>query len=211
MKWTKSSAPAAVSAPEKPELYFCPDMKGYGWCFRKGNFLNIGLGRLDQHRLSEHVAGFVRFLKSTGRVSFEIPASMLGHAYLLYGGSARNLVNDGLLLIGDSAGLAYAQSGEGIRPAIESGLLAASTILSAQGNYSREALAPYQTRLSERFGESGKEWTSTLGQHLSDRWISSLGRLLLRSAWFTREIVIDRWFLHARSAGARSRPERNGI
>ena len=49
--------------PETPELYFCPDMKGYGWCFRKGNFLNVGLGRMDQHRLGEHVSGFVRFLK----------------------------------------------------------------------------------------------------------------------------------------------------
>src|SRR4029077_3441598 len=39
-------------SPEMPELYFCSDMKGYGWCFRKENFLNVGLGRLDQHRLS---------------------------------------------------------------------------------------------------------------------------------------------------------------
>ncbi len=30
--------------PEIPELYFCADIKGYGWCFRKQNFLNIGLG-----------------------------------------------------------------------------------------------------------------------------------------------------------------------
>ena len=36
---------------EIPELYFCADIKGYGWCFRKQNFLNIGLGRMDQHRL----------------------------------------------------------------------------------------------------------------------------------------------------------------
>ena len=27
---------------QTPELYFCPDMKGYGWCFRKNNFLNVG-------------------------------------------------------------------------------------------------------------------------------------------------------------------------
>ncbi len=51
---------------DTPELYFCADIKGYGWCFRKNNFLNIGLGRMDQHRLSEHVAAFVRFLKADG-------------------------------------------------------------------------------------------------------------------------------------------------
>ncbi len=68
-----------------PELYFCPDMKGYGWCFRKGNFLNIGLGRADSHGLPEQVNGFVRFLATLG-MSAELPA-MRGHAYFLYGTS----------------------------------------------------------------------------------------------------------------------------
>src|SRR5204863_6475087 len=39
---------------EIPELYFCADMKGYGWCFRKGNLLNVGLGRFDSKALPEH-------------------------------------------------------------------------------------------------------------------------------------------------------------
>lgn len=182
---------------ERPELYFCSDMKGYGWCFRKQDFLNIGLGRMDQHRLGEHVSGFVDFLRSSGRLNFEIPAAMLGHAYLLYGSSSRKVVDDGLILTGDAAGLAYAQSGEGIRPAIESGLLAAQTILSAQGNYGQDALEPYRALLDRRFGNSGKDWTSTLGQHLPGAWIGALGRLLLRNRWFTRQIVIDRWFLHS--------------
>jgi flavin-dependent dehydrogenase len=184
-------------SPERPELYFCSDMKGYGWCFRKQNFLNVGLGRLDQHRLSEHVSGFVRFLKSTGRVNFDMPASMLGHAYLLYGSATRSVVDNGLLLTGDSAGLAYAQSGEGIRPAVESGLLAANAILSAEGTYRREALEPYRVQLATRFGRSSKDWTSTVGQRLPDSWIAALGRLLLRTRWFTRDVVIERWFLHS--------------
>src|SRR5208282_6226546 len=40
---------------QTPELYFCRDMKGYGWCFRKGDFLNVGLGRADPHHLPAHV------------------------------------------------------------------------------------------------------------------------------------------------------------
>ena len=119
--------------PEVPELYFCADIKGYGWCFRKQNFLNIGLGRMDQHRLSEHVTAFVRFLQAAGRITFDVPSALLGHAYLLYGVSERKAADDGMLLIGDAAGLAYKQSGEGIRPAIESGLLAAQAIVAAQG------------------------------------------------------------------------------
>jgi menaquinone-9 beta-reductase len=181
-----------------PELYFCADLKGYGWCFRKQNYLNIGLGRMDQHRLSEHVAAFVQFLKSAGRISFDVPAALLGHAYLLYGVSERKVCDDGVLLIGDAAGLAYKQSGEGIRPAIESGLLAAQAIQAAQGNYSRESLGTYQKLLARRFGAtSGKDWVSRVGELLPSAWIGAVGRRLLGARWFVRDVVIDRWFLHA--------------
>jgi geranylgeranyl reductase family protein len=160
--------------PDTPELYFCADLKGYGWCFRKNNFLNIGLGRMDQHRLSEHVAAFVQWLKSTGRVSFDVPSALLGHAYLLYGVSQRKLVDEGILLIGDAAGLAYQQSGEGIRPAIESGLLAAQAILEAQGDYSRESLGGYGKLLARRLGTSGQDWASRIGQRLPSAWIGAV-------------------------------------
>lgn len=182
---------------DTPELYFCSDIKGYGWCFRKQNFLNIGLGRMDQHRLGEHVAAFVRFLKSAGRIAFDVPSALLGHAYLLYGVSERKVADDGVLLIGDAAGLAYKQSGEGIRPAVESGLLAAQAISAAQGNYSRKSLEAYGELLTRRFGTSGQDWASLIGQHLPSAWIGAAGRRLLGARWFVREVVIDRWFLHA--------------
>jgi len=183
---------------DTPELYFCADIKGYGWCFRKNNYLNIGLGRLDQHRLGEHVAAFVRFLKSAGRISFDVPSALLGHAYLLYGVSERKVADDGVLLIGDAAGLAYKQSGEGIRPAIESGLLAARIVAAAQGNYSRESLVAYQELLKRRFGTtSDKDWASRVAEHIPSAWIGALGRRLLGARWFVRDVVIDRWFLHA--------------
>jgi menaquinone-9 beta-reductase len=189
-------AGCAVS-PDVPELYFCGDFKGYGWCFRKHNFLNVGLGRMDQHRLSEHVAAFLRFLKSAGRVGFEIPQALLGHAYLLHDASTRKIADDGMLLIGDAAGLAYSQSGEGIRPAIESGLLAAKAILAAQGKYDRGALQVYRQLLTTRFGASGEHWTTKVGRHLPSRLIQSLGERLLGMRWFARDVVIKRWFLHA--------------
>ena len=191
-------AGCAVS-PELPELYFCPDLKGYGWCFRKGNFLNVGLGRMDQHRLSEHVSSFLRFLKSAGRVSFEIPHALLGHAYLLYDASARRIADDGMLLIGDAAGLAYSQSGEGIRPAIESGLLAAKAIVEADGKYNREDLEVYRTLLAQRFG-AREHWATKLGRHLPSRLTQLLGKRLLGMPWFARDVVINRWFLHAAEA-----------
>ena len=46
---------------------------------------------------------------------------------------AGRMIDDGVVLIGDAAGVADPQSGEGIRQAIESGLLAADTIVEARG------------------------------------------------------------------------------
>ena len=182
--------------PELPELYFCPDMKGYGWCVRKNNFLNVGLGRVDPHALPEHVAAFVRFLQQSGKIAFDLPAHFLGHAYLLYGHSQREVARDGILLVGDAAGLAYSQSGEGIRPAIESGLLAAKAVLSADALESPALCNTYKSLLAARFGTSQKEWAFDLGAHLPTWLVRSLSQFLLASQWFSRRIVLEKWFLH---------------
>ena len=175
-----------------PELYFCADLKGYGWCFRKQNYLNIGLGRMDPHGLKEHLAAFLIFLKAAGRISMEMPA-LHGHAYFLYGRSPRQPVGDGLMLVGDAAGLAYAQSGEGILPAVESGLLAARAILDAD-------LASYTRSLQRRFGSGQDHWTTRIGRHLPSSLIGALSRWMLGNRWFARDVLLDRWFLHVQNS-----------
>lgn len=189
-------------ANEQPELYFCDDLKGYGWCFRKGNFLNVGLGREGNHRLVEHVQAFSRWLQSQGKVPADAPARFKGHAYLLYSHARRPLVGEGVLIIGDAAGLAYTQSGEGIRPAIESGLLAAQVIAEARGDYSRQRLNEYEARLLARFGE--RSTGASLTSSLPEAWKLALARSLMQTQWFTRRIVLDRWFLHADQAALRA-------
>ena len=188
---------ACAIRAEAPELYFCEDLKGYGWCFRKGNFLNIGLGRLDSQSLPGHVAEFVRLLKESGKLAFDLPSSMRGHAYLIFREAKRQVVGDGVLLIGDAAGLAYSQSGEGIRPAIESGLLAAKAIIAANGNYKRERLEAYRGMLTVRFGEGRPDWATRIGQKLPARLMQSMAGFLLGTQWFSRRVVLDQWFLHA--------------
>jgi flavin-dependent dehydrogenase len=183
--------------PELPELYFCADMKGYGWCFRKGDYLNIGLGRLDRHHLYQNVDGFLAYLKSARRVPNDTPDSWPGHAYLLYNTSTRCTAGDGIILVGDAAGLAYAQSGEGIRPAVESGLLAAEVILHAGGDYSRERLQRYRDRLVQRFGRAESHWTRRLSALVPDQGMASVARRLLGTPWFARKVLLDRWFLHS--------------
>ncbi len=181
--------------PHRPELYFCPDLQGYGWCFAKGNVLNVGLGRVDKQNLSAHVAEFCDFLRQQKRLVDELPEHFLGHAYKLYMGSRPRLFDDGLLLVGDAAGLAYPNSGEGIRPAIESAILAAEVIRKNRGDYDSQTLAEYDSLLSDRLG---KPASGSSGKWLPVALLRSLAARLMATGWFARKVVIENWFLHSR-------------
>lgn len=181
--------------PEVPELYFCRDLRGYGWCFRKGDYLNVGLGREGESRLAAHVAEFCQSLQAAGRIPPTTQARFHGHAYRLYRGRPRRPAVDGVLLIGDAAGLAYPESGEGIRPAIESGLLAARLIVEAGGDFRQSRLDGLRVRLADRLGRLRNGTRPR--PLLPASWRRALGRRLLTTRWFTRHVVIDRWFLHA--------------
>ncbi len=176
-----------------PELYFCPDLAGYGWCFRKGPYLNIGLGRTDREQLGTHVEAFVSFLRDRGKIAGEFRGRFHGHAYQLYERSVPRLIDNQVLLIGDSAGLAYPQSGEGIRPAVESGLLAARTIHQAEGCYDRDRLQSYAEALTARLGaprsNAASDW-------LPASWLQFVAARLMASRHFARRVVIENWFLH---------------
>lgn len=184
-----SQRAACAVLPEVPELYFCRDLRGYGWCVRKGDYLNLGLGRRDAARLPDHLREFVAFLVGRRRIPADLTLRWQGHAYGLYEPGPGRLADHGVLLVGDAAALADRASGEGIRPAVESGLLAADAILAARGRYRRQDLAPYEAALVARLGPRwpAVSWPPGLAE--------LLGRWLLGSPWFAREFVLERWFL----------------
>jgi geranylgeranyl reductase family protein len=175
-------------AADRPELDFTEDLTGYGWCFRKGDFLNVGLGRRDSPSLASEVRAYLGWLKHTGRIPVDLPTPLRGHAYRLREGTPARVAGDGVLLAGDAAGLAHAASGEGILPAVLSGQVAAAVILEAAGG-AREALESYPQRLAARIGPR-PEWT------LPGPLRALAGRALLGSSWLTRHVVLDRFFLH---------------
>ena len=181
-----------------PELFFTPDLKGYGWVFRKGDYLNIGLGREDKHKLSSHVARFCEYLKQQGKIPQDTPEKLSGHAYLLYHHAVREMVGDHILLIGDAAGLAYPKSGEGIRPAVESAMLAARVIRQCDGDYRASRLQSYNDSMEQRFGPRQP------GADLMERlplWVKQIfASRLMKTHWFTRNVVTDKWFLQSRLA-----------
>ncbi|MCZ6627687.1 MAG: NAD(P)/FAD-dependent oxidoreductase [SAR324 cluster bacterium] len=179
---------------ETPELFFTPELNGYGWVFRKGDYLNVGLGREDSQKLSSHVRVFREYLIDLGRIPPDIPAKFKGHAYLLYHHALREVTQEGVLLIGDSAGLAYPESGEGIRPAVESAFLAAQIIQEAQGDYSRENLSRYFNLVIQRFGK--REPQDGLIERLPQGLKQWLAGPLMQTQWFVSKILVERWFLH---------------
>jgi flavin-dependent dehydrogenase len=184
--------------PEIPELYFCDDLRGYGWCVRKGDFLNVGLGREDRRGLPRHVAEFCAVLRDRGRIPAKLSGSFRGHAYALNSGGLCRLMRDAVLLVGDAAGLAYPQSGEGIWPAIESGRVAADVIVAAAGDYRAENLQDYPQRVNRRFGQS--RVGASIRGWLPRRLQCVVAARLLQSRWFTRRVLLDRWFLHRQDA-----------
>ena len=190
---TPEQAQQCEARGDTPELWFCKDLKGYAWIFRKGNFLNIGLGREDNHKLTDHLNAFVDEMKASGRIPGDLPGRFKGHAYLLYDHAERPLVDEGLMLIGDAAGLAYTQSGEGIRPAIESALMAAELIRNLE-EFSAQSLQPYGEAIARRFGNRTENQKT--GLHVPN-WVKMpLASTLMRSHWFTRKVVTEKWFLH---------------
>lgn len=175
--------------PDLPELFFCRDLEGYGWCVRKGDYLNVGLGRRDHGDLNPHVDDFMRFLAERGLARRASRVRWHGHAYLASGTGPRPLVDEAVLLVGDAAGLAYPESGEGIKPAVDSGRLAGETLVAGGGRVEREALLQYAAELCRRYPAAPGAPRAIAGL------VKALGRQLLRSPAFTRHVLIDRWFL----------------
>jgi len=180
--------------PERPELYFSRDLRGYGWCFRKGAYLNVGLGRRDRQTLQQQLEAFLAWLVREQRIVAP-RAGWRGHAYLLREGAGRRVGADGVLLVGDAAGLAFAASGEGILPAIVSGQIAAESILETKDAAAEGALGRrYAERLAEQLGRPARP------RSRPGALAAAAGGVLLATPWFARHVVLDRWFLHRQGA-----------
>lgn len=192
-----SAMPADGGKAGVPELYFCPDLNGYGWVFRKGAYLNIGLGRVEQGSLSEHLNSFIDWLEARRRIPAGLERRLHGHAYLTYAHRRQHLVADGVMLLGDAAGLAYAASGEGILPAVESGLLGARALIEAGCDYRKASLNRYVAMLERIRGRSGR---MTIADRVPAGIKAALARPLFATSWFARRVLIEKWFLHSGEA-----------
>jgi flavin-dependent dehydrogenase len=190
---------ACGARADLPELVFTRDLRGYGWVVRKGDWLNVGLGRQDPKGFPRHAEAFLEWLVAHGKVPAETPRSWRGHAYLLHEQSPRPLGGEAALLVGDAAGMAYARSGEGIRPAVEAGLLAARALRAGFAAGSRDdadTRRAYERAVIARLGPRYGRVRPGLTDRLPAPWRGPVAARCLASSWFARTVVVDRWFLH---------------
>jgi flavin-dependent dehydrogenase len=153
--------------PERSEVchlyFFRRGLKGYAWYVPKGGgFVNIGIGGKSKYfknsgtNIHDHFKAFMGDLVAEKRLTEETAANLkaTGHPYFLYAYDGP-LKQDRCYLVGDSAGLASIDLGEGIGPAVESGLMAADEI-TGEGTYTRDGITCYSfggltLRLMRRF------------------------------------------------------------
>ncbi|MCR4296419.1 MAG: NAD(P)/FAD-dependent oxidoreductase, partial [Elusimicrobia bacterium] len=129
---------------------------GYGWFVPKAGAVNVGFGGVASQfggNIKAHWPAFCALLLERGLLSSPPPAPR-SHPYFVgaRGGEVRRL---NAFIVGDAAGLATADLGEGIGSAVESGLAAARAIAGsgvyARGDVPRRSLAGLPGRLMERF------------------------------------------------------------
>jgi len=173
----------------EPELFTEPDFRGYGWYFTKGDFLNVGIGCIGDGRdLHRRADAMIERLRADGRLPRELELEPFrGHAYALRIAPPRSASGEGFALVGDAAGLARGVSGEGIGPAVESGRLAATSILSA----GRRAPARYRQALAARFGSGEAGVAETIFERLPRAGLEAAARTVCRVPFLRRRLVFE--------------------
>ena len=127
--------------------FFDRNLPGYSWYVPKGNgYLNVGIGgafstiRKRGDTIRNHWNYFTDKLEALSLVkgrSFH----PRGHNYYLRQPAKRSR-RDNAFICGDAAGLATLDMGEGIGPAVESGILAADAIIKGK-TYSFKSVTRY--------------------------------------------------------------------
>ena len=173
-----------------PELYVERDLKGYGWYFPKEDVLNIGIGVVSGPgaNLPKRRDALVASLRASGHLPADLPIEPFrGHAYVVRRRAPRRLAGPGFCLIGDAAGLARDLSGEGIGPAIRSGLWAADAV---EAHVRRgSALDTYADRIVRRYGRGETGWLGRQVGRLPDAVARVLVRATLATGATRRHVV----------------------
>jgi len=175
-----------------PELYVEPDLRGYGWYFPKQDFVNIGIGCTGggDGSLPRRRETLVAALRASGRLPDDMPIEPFkGHAYVVRRRAPRRLSGPRFMLVGDAAGLARDLSGEGIGPAIRSGILAAEAARAFL--QAGTPLDSYARQVAALYGPGEPGWLERQLERLPEAVARLAVRVVLRLGLARRRIVFD--------------------
>ena len=186
---------ALGAAWRAPELYVERDLRGYGWYFPKGDVLNVGIGCVAGP--GADLPGRRNALLDALRASGLLPAGVelepfRGHAYVVRRRAPRRLSGARFCLVGDAAGLARDLSGEGIGPAIRSGILAAEAIEARLRNGT--PLDAYARAITSRYGSGETGWLGRQLARVPDAYARAVVRVVLGLGLTRRHVVLGRIF-----------------
>ena len=100
----------------------------------------------------------------------------------------RRLCGPRFVLVGDAAGLARDLSGEGIGPAIRSGILAAEAV---EAHVRRgRPLESYAREIVSRYGRGETGWLGRQLTRLPDAWARALVRMMVATGATRRHVVL---------------------
>lgn len=127
--------------------FFENKLPGYAWYVPKGkSYLNVGIGGLlngvekNHETIKMHWELFITKLRDLSLLK-NYRSKPSGYIYYKRGGIKKVHI-DNAFIVGDAAGLATKDLGEGIGPAIKSGLLAAGAIIN-EDKYSLSSVKKY--------------------------------------------------------------------
>ena len=158
---------------------------GYGWMFPiAGGGANVGVGILSEARNRYSISvpalfqAFIEKLRKrhAGCREIRITGRPLGGIVKTYGGAGRNYF-DGGVLVGDAGCFVDPMTGEGITPALESALIASSTLAKALENGRTDArqLSEFERDFRSYFDPAMRYLdlcaTVMRNRHLRDFWL----------------------------------------
>ena len=142
--------------------FFDGGLPGYSWYVPKANgYINVGLGAIAERlkaqggHLRDHWQLLTTKLKRLGLVHYD-DYQPTGYSYYLHGDVDR-VRNGNAFLVGDAAGLATRDMGEGIGPAVASGLRAARSITDGSP-YSLAGIDEFSELLGRTTREKVRRW-----------------------------------------------------
>jgi digeranylgeranylglycerophospholipid reductase len=116
--------------------------KGYGWVFPRGDEWNVGVGGSGDNK--EKLKNFLKFLGADEEKRTEIIAGAIPHHYIL-----SSLTKNGVMIVGDAAGMTNPTFGGGIHTALSSGRISGEVACKALEEENLGLIEEYNIRMKK--------------------------------------------------------------